>query len=54
MKPTLFNLISNALSVGTLLQNALFYFMLVMMAHIMLVQSRISRLRSSIAEDDIE
>jgi hypothetical protein len=55
MKLTLFEIIGDALSVGTLLQNMLFYFFLLLMIQIILQQLRLSplRLRSGIGDDEI-
>ncbi|MGZ3751627.1 MAG: hypothetical protein ACXVA2_24195 [Mucilaginibacter sp.] len=55
MKLTLFEIIGNALSVGTLLQNMFFYFFLLLMIQIILQQLRPSplRLRSEIGDDEL-
>lgn len=56
MKLTLFEIIGNALSVGTLLQNVFFYFFLLLMMQIILQQLRLSplRLRSDTGDDEIQ
>lgn len=56
MKPNIFEIIRHALSVGSWLQNLAFYFFLLLMTQVVLLQSKLtaSRLRSGIADKDFE
>jgi len=56
MRPDIVDIIRHALSVGSWLQNFAFYFLLLLMAQVVMFQSKLSlsRLRSGIAEEEIE